>query len=109
MENNLKQIFSWITQFQKGKLWQILWTKKWIQYKQRVLGLAAWEIPPNSLSQQWKVTRNLHIKQVRTKLSGKVSKCIWMYSHLKKDIKSKHKAYEKSREKKDWSANKSTP
>lgn len=52
---------------------------------------------------------NLHIKQVRTKLSEKVSKGIWMYSHLKKDIKSKHKAYKKLREKKDWSASKGTP
>lgn len=70
--------------------------------------LALWQVPPNSLSQQWKVIWNLHIKQVGTKLSEKVSKGIWMYSHLKKDIKSKHKAYEKLREKKDWSASKGT-
>lgn len=43
------------------------------------------------------------------KTFGKVSKGIWMYSHLKKDIKSKHKAYEKLREKRDWSASKGTP
>lgn len=47
-----------------------------------------------------KVIWNLHIKQARTELSGKVSRCIWMYSHLEKDSKSKHKAYKKYGEKK---------